>query len=742
MVAATALAVAASAPATAADPPPAVLLGEFDSDVPETVLDCPDPSSPFRTSVTGAGILGGDLELALDCAGGAPAVGPTAMSLSAAGLRAETTGTAPATVRMVWDGSGGTPDLDPRGLDGLDLTAGGTKDSFVIDFTEVGAPVGGPIPVGAVMELWIYTDADNFAHNFVAVGEDGVVRVPLTYVNTGPQTGTGADVTDVGAIAATFADLPPAGGSTVGSLETGSVVAPTMTDSLVTDLGIAGQPDPGDTIEYTVTVANPASLGAIPVTDASFEWTPEADGGTLVAGSVTTSQGTVAPGGGPTDPAVAVDLGTVAAGGTATITFRVVIGHYGTLSNQGRLTYTVAPIPADPESNTLTTITQTDDPDTEDFSDATITAVVAPPVVANDDTASVYFNIPATGNVLTNDTGPAGGLVASLWIAPVHGTVVLNADGSYTYTPNADYSGPDQLTYRTTSVATNEFDEAVLDIVVGEPVVANDDDYTTALDTVLTGNVLANDTGPGAPLAASLVTAPGHGTIVLNADGSFSYTPDAGYSGPDTFTYLAATTTLPLLTDEGDVTITVQPAPDPVVAGADTFETAFQTPVSGNVLANDTGGAGPLSAEVVDEPEHGTLTLEADGAFTYTPAAGFSGTDAFTYRAVDAVTGATGPTGPSGPVVLALPADVGTVTITVAAAPATTVPPTTAPGTTAPPTTGTLPPPPTTDPLAPPTVPGSLPATGSDSSGLAVTALLLLGLGAALTLTVRARRHG
>jgi gliding motility-associated-like protein len=77
-----------------------------------------------------------------------------------------------------------------------------------------------------------------------------------------------------------------------------------------------------------------------------------------------------------------------------------------------------------------------------------VTAVNNPPV-AVDDYVTLMEDIPVTGNVLTNDSDPEGNaLTASLVIAPVNGTVVLNADGSFTYTPNANYAGRDSLQYQ------------------------------------------------------------------------------------------------------------------------------------------------------------------------------------------------------------------------------------------------------------------------------------------------------
>ena len=71
--------------------------------------------------------------------------------------------------------------------------------------------------------------------------------------------------------------------------------------------------------------------------------------------------------------------------------------------------------------------------------------------------------------------------------------------------------------------------------------VAADDSYATAEDAALTiaaPGVLANDTdADGDPLAATMLSGPAHGALTLNLDGSFTYTPDANYSGADSFTY-------------------------------------------------------------------------------------------------------------------------------------------------------------------------------------------------------------
>lgn len=194
------------------------------------------------------------------------------------------------------------------------------------------------------------------------------------------------------------------------------------------------------------------------------------------------------------------------------------------------------------------------------------------------------------------------------------------------------------------------------------------DAYGTVEDTPLTvaaPGVLANDTdADGDSLTATGATQPAHGEVSLATNGSFTYTPDAGFFGSDTFTYTAndgtaasAATTVTITVEEED--------PGPVntapMAGNDAYDTvegeALTLPAPG-VLANDTDvDDDVLTASGATQPANGEVSLAADGSFTYTPEAGFSGKDVFTYMADDG-------TDTSGPV---------TVTITVKGLGATAV---------------------------------------------------------------------
>ena len=286
--------------------------------------------------------------------------------------------------------------------------------------------------------------------------------------------------------------------------------------------------------------------------------------------------------------------------------------------------------------------------DGEDLSNvATVTITVNSAPVAQDDSYDVdednVLTVDAANGVLVNDSDPDGDtLVAELVAAPQHGTLTLNADGSFVYTPDQDFFGTDTFTYRAQDglSVSNVATVTITINPVNDPPVAVADTYSVPVNGTLTvdadAGVLANDTDvDGDELSAVLVDAPQHGTLELNADGSFTYTPDEDFRGTDTFTYQASDGQL--LSSITAVTIIVNTSP---VAEDDGFEVdednVLTVDAASGVLANDSDADGDaLIAELVTPPQHGTLTLNADGSFVYTPDQDFFGTDTFTYRAQD-----------------------------------------------------------------------------------------------------------
>jgi hypothetical protein len=166
------------------------------------------------------------------------------------------------------------------------------------------------------------------------------------------------------------------------------------------------------------------------------------------------------------------------------------------------------------------------------------------------------------------------------------------------------------------------------------------DNYSTGEDVPLVVDaslgVLANDLNPeGGAITAEVVTGPANGSLSLNADGSFNYTPAANFHGTDTFTYKAVSNGQEIVSSAN---IVVEPLNDPPIAMGDAFtvDPTMSATATGNVLANDSDIDGDLlAASLVDGPAHGTLSLNQDGTFTYTPQSGFTGDDAFRYQAFD-----------------------------------------------------------------------------------------------------------
>ena len=187
--------------------------------------------------------------------------------------------------------------------------------------------------------------------------------------------------------------------------------------------------------------------------------------------------------------------------------------------------------------------------------------------------------------------------------------------------------------------AVAALDEIVLDLGAGPAgPVARDDGYAVdeggTLEVAAGAGVLANDS---AATMAELVSGPQHGTLSFQGDGSFTYVHDGSETTADAFTYRAgdgAQWSFP-----ATVAIAVRAVNDPPVAADDTFATDEDTTLvvaAPGVLDNDSDAeADPLSASLEVGPVHGTVSLGADGAFTYTPDPDYYGTDSFTYTVSD-----------------------------------------------------------------------------------------------------------
>jgi VCBS repeat-containing protein len=261
-----------------------------------------------------------------------------------------------------------------------------------------------------------------------------------------------------------------------------------------------------------------------------------------------------------------------------------------------------------------------------------------------------------TPNVLENDT-PGGGpdeadqkLTVTAFTQPSHGKVADNSDGTFTYTPAADFNGTDSFTYDVTDDGLTDGEPdpktstgtvTITVTPVNDAPVAADDAYAAheniAVSVSAANGVLNNDSDVDVdPLIAVLVSGPAHGTLALNANGSFTYTPEAGFTGADSFTYKATDGRLA----SNVATVSLSVTDDAPVAHNDgSYAVTGNTPLTvgaPGVLANDTDLDGDaLTAKKATNPGHGSVTVNASGSFTYTPQHDYVGSDSFAYFAND-----------------------------------------------------------------------------------------------------------
>ena len=224
------------------------------------------------------------------------------------------------------------------------------------------------------------------------------------------------------------------------------------------------------------------------------------------------------------------------------------------------------------------------------------------------------------------------------------GVVSIQANGDFVYTPRANFSGADSFSY-TLRDSLGAKDTATVSLAVAsvnDLPIARNDVLSGRHGEPIIGNVLVNN-GHGADSdpdgdaltveAASIVTAKG-GLVSLSSDGTFTYTPQTKFVGVDTFTYT-------LLDGQGgssEGTVSLNVVNLAPVAYADLYSGVFNKPISGNVLSNDwdpDGDALSVTAQAMTTAKGGTVMLQADGAFTYKPSFGFTGTDSFAYSVDD-----------------------------------------------------------------------------------------------------------
>lgn len=504
----------------------------------------------------------------------------------------------------------------------------------------------------------------------------------------------------------------------------------------------------GTTLAYTLTITN---NGPDAAANASFS-------DTLPAGTTFVSMPSVAgwncslPAVGAGGSVICSNLSMAVGAATFTLTVLVdeAVGTGTVLSNTVTATVASDPNPSNDSDTATTTVVAS--------ADLGVTKTGTPdPVTAGQ---NLTYTITATNrgpsaaaNASVTDTLPAGTTFESLsspggWSCttpPVGGTGTVSCTRASMPTGTAVFTlavGVPESTAdgtpisNTASVASTTTDPnpgnesataTTLVEHINAPPAAVDDTVSIGEDSgPFVIDVLSNDTDPESDaltVAAGSWTQGAHGTVNCSPT-NCTYTPDLNFNGIDSFTYSAGDGAL---TDEASVTVMVIAVNDSPLPGVVDVVVVENESVTFNVLATATDADGdPLMLAGYGQPAHGSVSCTPTGVCTYTPTAGYNGTDAFTYRIDD---------GSGAVATFALRASAastadGTVNITVTAAPAESTTTTTTTTTTAPEQTT---PPSTAAPGSP--VPVDLPETGGD-----VLPVLVIGLASMTTGMVLVRR--
>ena len=230
-------------------------------------------------------------------------------------------------------------------------------------------------------------------------------------------------------------------------------------------------------------------------------------------------------------------------------------------------------------------------------------------------------------------------LTYSIVSGPSHGVAhVVAATGAFTYTPTNGYIGSDSFTFKVTDGAGTASNVATESVSIADvAATANSGALSTNAGQAANGALSATGAYAGQTLTYSLVGTPAHGTAAITdaSTGAYTYTPGTGFAGSDSFTFKV---TDGAGTPSNTATVSVTVNDEAATADNGNVTTTPDSAVDGTILAGNAYPDQTFTYSIVSQPTHGNLTLNNDmtGSFTYTPATGYSGSDSFTFKAVDA----------------------------------------------------------------------------------------------------------
>ncbi|MFM7730770.1 MAG: Ig-like domain-containing protein, partial [Flavobacteriales bacterium] len=265
--------------------------------------------------------------------------------------------------------------------------------------------------------------------------------------------------------------------------------------------------------------------------------------------------------------------------------------------------------------------------------------------IAVEDEIFTFDNVSATGSLASNDINPSGLPLTYTLISTInYGMLTVQPNGNWTFVPGPTTSALNDIIYYQVCTGTGLCSVGTIYLYVqfhNNTPEANNDLFYVEANSTLSGNVGTNDYDADYltdPISTqnnfSATTLPAVGTLNLSLNGSFTYSPPAGFTGTVTFNYLncdACTTC-----DNATVTIQVVPSNASPTANASSINVVEDTPFNGTLagLASDPENDA-LTYSATSQPLYGSLVMMANGSYTYAPYNNYYGADAFSYQACD-----------------------------------------------------------------------------------------------------------
>jgi methionine-rich copper-binding protein CopC len=269
---------------------------------------------------------------------------------------------------------------------------------------------------------------------------------------------------------------------------------------------------------------------------------------------------------------------------------------------------------------------------------------------ANAQTVGTAEDTPVGITLTGSDVETASGsLVFNITAAPANG-VLTGTGANRTYTPNANYNGPDSFKFTVTDTGDGSSPaltsaEATVTINVGavnDAPTADSQSVSTNEDTAKAITLTGNDIDtPAASLTYIIVAGPSHGTVSAGTSANRTYTPTGNYNGPDSFTFKINDGTAD--SNVATVSITVNAINDTPTADPQSVSTNEDTAKAITLTGSDTETpSASLTFTVTVQPTHGVLSGTGTNR-TYTPNADYNGPDSFKFTVTDTGDGTSPP---------------------------------------------------------------------------------------------------